>query len=77
MNPPGLPWIDWTLLQTQRVQHLAWFLHGCAAREHVLNLDACVAWWVRAFAPAAARALAWERGPDSETTHRSPCAPRS
>jgi hypothetical protein len=48
MNLPGMLWLDLTLLQTQRCHHLAWFLYGCAAREHLLNLDACLTWWVRA-----------------------------
>jgi hypothetical protein len=68
MNLPGMPWFDLTLLQTQRCHHLAWFLYGCAAREHVLNLDACLTWWVRAFTPAAARTFwvipgLWKPGP--------------
>lgn len=57
MNLPGMPWIDLTLLQTQRCPHLACFLYGCAAREHVLNRDAWVTWWVRAFISPAARTV--------------------
>ena len=52
MNVTGIPWIDLTLRQTQRCHHLAWFLYGCVEREHLLNLDACAIWWIRAFTPA-------------------------
>jgi len=54
MNAPGMPWIDLTLRQTQRCHHVAWFLYGCVEREHLLNVDACMTWWIRAFTPAAA-----------------------
>jgi hypothetical protein len=47
MNTPNSPWIDLTLQQAQRWHHLAWFLYGCLEREHVLNVDAFVAWWMR------------------------------
>jgi len=53
MNASGIPWVDLTLRQTQRCHHLAWFLYGCVEREHRLNVDACVTWWVQAFMPAA------------------------
>jgi len=53
MNAPGIPWIDLMFRQTQRCQHLAWFLYGCVEREHRLNLDACVTRWVQALTPAA------------------------
>ena len=55
MTVPGMPWIDLTLQQTQRCHHLAWFLYECVEREHRLNLDACVTWWLQAFTPAAAQ----------------------
>jgi len=54
MNLPRIPWLDPTLWQTQRYHHLAWFLYGCVEREHLLNLDACTNWWVKALWPAAA-----------------------
>jgi len=50
MNTPSTPWIDLTLQQAQRWHHLAWFLYGCLEREHVLNVDAFVAWWMRGVA---------------------------
>ena len=54
MTLPGLPWIELTLREAQRCHHLAWFLYGCVEREHRLNLDACMAWWIQAFmAPSA------------------------
>jgi len=47
MNTPITPWIKLTLQQTQRCHHLAWFVYGCLEREHLLNMHALVAWWVR------------------------------
>ena len=61
MKLTGMPSLDLMLLQTQRCQHLAWFLYGCIEREHVLNRDACITWWVQAFTPVAARPLARKR----------------
>lgn len=54
MNTPIMPitpLIDLTLHQAQRCHHLAWFVYGCLEREHVLNLEALVAWWARGLAP--------------------------
>lgn len=48
-----MQWIDLTGVQTQRCHHLAWFLYGWIEREHVLNLNACAAWWIEAFVPPA------------------------
>jgi hypothetical protein len=56
---------DLMLRQTQRCQHLAWFLYGCVEREHRLNLDACVTWWVQAFVPAATLRVGREHGPST------------
>jgi hypothetical protein len=50
---PRVPWLDPTLQHAEQVQQVAWFLYGCMEREHLLNVDACVTWWVRTFAPAA------------------------
>lgn len=55
MNTPITPWIDLMLHQAQRCHHLAWFLLGCLEREHVLNVDAFVAWWARGTASPASR----------------------
>ncbi|RZT95190.1 hypothetical protein [Rivibacter subsaxonicus] len=57
MISPITPWINLTLHQAQRCHHLTWFLYGCLEREHVLNVDAFVAWWVRAavLAPSQSR----------------------
>ncbi len=43
-----------TAWHPQRCWQLAWFLYGCIEREHMLNLQACMDWWLRAGAPAAA-----------------------
>lgn len=47
MNTPMTPWIDLTLEQARRWQHLVWFLYGWVEREHLLNLDALAAGWLR------------------------------
>lgn len=47
MNTHITSWVDLTLHQAQRCQHLAWFIYGWLEREHVLNVDAFVASWVR------------------------------
>lgn len=52
MNMTGMPWTGLIALQPQRCQQLAWFLYGWVEREHVLNMNACADWWVRAFVPA-------------------------
>ena len=54
MKGPSLPWVDLVLWQPHRCWHVAWFLYGCAEREHVLNVDACMRWWLQAFTPLAA-----------------------
>lgn len=41
------PWIEHTLAQEHEFQRLAWFLYGCYTREHALNLQAWLAWWVQ------------------------------
>ena len=72
MKPPTMPWIDLALLELQRCQQLAWFVYGCIEREHRLNLDACVAWWLQAFTPAAAQpgsSGSWNPTPPA----RAPC----
>jgi hypothetical protein len=61
MNHPALVWIDVMLRETQRCHHLSRFLYGCIEREHVLNMDACITWWVLAFTPAAGRPAARQR----------------
>jgi len=50
MNMPITAWIDLTLHQAQRCHHFAWFLYGCFEREHVLNVDAFGASWIREIA---------------------------
>lgn len=50
MTTPMTPWIDLTLHQALRWQHLVWFLYGWAEREHRLNVDAFAADWLRGFA---------------------------
>jgi hypothetical protein len=47
MNAPFTSWVDLTLYQAQRCHHLAWFLYGWLEREHVLNVNAAIAGWVR------------------------------
>ena len=37
MTTPMTPWIDLTLHQALRWQHLVWFLYGWAEREHRLG----------------------------------------
>lgn len=50
MNMPITTWIELALYQAQRCHHLAWFVFGCLEHEHVLNVDAFVAWWARGLA---------------------------
>lgn len=47
MKTPIMPFVDLSLQQAQRWNHLAWFLYGCIEREHVINMNAFVAWWVQ------------------------------
>ena len=60
---PVIPWCTLMLDQTQKCHNLAWFLYGCAQREHVLNMDAWVTWWARAFtvAPSSPRRMGAQR----------------
>jgi hypothetical protein len=55
MNMPRMPWTDLAPLTTRRCYHLAWFLYGWIEREHVLNLNACAAWWLQRMEPSAGR----------------------
>jgi len=47
VNTNITPWLDMTLHHAQRCHHLAWFLYGCLEREHLLNVEAFLAWWFR------------------------------
>ena len=46
-----VPIIDLAPLTTQRCYHFAWFMYGWIEREHVLNLNACAAWWLQLMEP--------------------------
>ena len=60
MNLPVMPWCNLLLQQSQKCHNLAWFLYGCAEREHLLNMDAWVTWWTQAFTLAPSRAPSYE-----------------
>lgn len=47
MNLTNMPWFGLTASQPERCHQLAWFLYGCIAREHALNMKACMDWWLQ------------------------------
>lgn len=48
MSLMGNPWTALMDMQPQRSHQIAWFVYGWIEREHVLNVNACAAWWMRA-----------------------------
>ena len=52
MNLQLLTVVDHVLCHAQRCHHLAWFLYGCLEREGALNVNAYMAWWLRAVEPS-------------------------
>lgn len=54
MNLMRIPWTTLMDMQPQRSHQIAWFVYGWIEREHVLNVTACAAWWMRAVGLSAA-----------------------
>lgn len=54
MNLMSIPWTALMDMQPQRSHQIAWFVYGWIEREHVLNVTACAAWWMRAIGLSAA-----------------------
>jgi hypothetical protein len=62
MNMAGVPWIALESLQPHRCLQTAWLLYGWIEREHVLNMNACAEWWMRAMGISAGQFKASRRG---------------
>jgi hypothetical protein len=66
MSTGFVPWADAALEQLQSYQGAAFFVLGCIEREHRLNLDALVAYWLcgpmNRSLPAATRGVSSESG---------------
>lgn len=77
MTMLGIHWATLASLQPHRCHRVAWFLYGWIEREHVLNVNSCANWWMRAMGSSASRLGAPSDGsrtqsPAGRATSRDP-----